>query len=316
MTFIPALSVLTSVYKGKDYLEDFLQNLRAQTLFPELEIVLVLNDASHEESRIAKDLGEEFAQQVQVIHVEKVETLGASWNRAWVAARAPYLAIWNIDDRRFPDSLGNQLAAMEQNPDWMLCYGDYIRVSEYSSETGRLRQTPAYKASHFSRAFAQGGAFWVIRRNAAEQIGYFDEQFEVGPDMDFSLRMATAGLWMGRCAGVLGYFTDAGQGLSTRDGARRSAIERTAIQMRYGVFDKVQGQFVKDARKFRLDAIKAFGDWHLMSEYLTDYKTYLQHRQPLRVLGWLRNFLRAILEALGLLRPIYRLQEKFWQREI
>ncbi len=316
MSFIPALSILTSVYRGEDFLEPFFGNLRAQTLFPELELVLVLNEPSQLEKRTVKDFSAKFLQQVRVVNVAKVESLGASWNRAWDLARAPYLAIWNIDDRRLPDSLGQQLASLKQNSNWVLCYGDYLAVPTYGEEKGKRRRTPLYTVSHFARAFAQGGAFWVFRRDVYEKIGYFDEQFKVGPDMDLSLRIAARGLEMGRCEGLLGYFTDAAQGLSTRDGAKLSVIERTTIQLRYGVYDKVHDLSRKGAQEIRADEIKSFGVWHNLNEYLPNYEDYLSLRRPLYVLGWLRNLLRSGLGKIGLLAPLYRLQEKFWRREI
>jgi hypothetical protein len=114
----------------------------------------------------------------------------------------------------------------------------------------------------------------------------------------------------------LGYFTNNAQGLSTRDGAKRSAIERTAIQLRYGIFDKVQAPFRKEAQEICADQIKSLGDWHDLNKYLPNYENYLSLRRPLYILGWLRNLLRNALGKIGLLAPLYRLQEKFWRREI
>ncbi len=316
MTFIPALSVLSSVYKGATFLPGFLENLRAQTLFPELELVIVLNEPDSVEEQMVKDFSSKYPQQVQALRVDKVETLGASWNRGWAAARAPYLAIWNIDDRRVPDSLGRQLTELEQNSDWVLCYGDYLTVSAYGKEGGALRRTPAYSSSHFSRAFAQGGAFWVFRRELAKHTGYFDEQFEVAADMDLSLRMAAKGLQMGRADDVLGYFTDAAQGLSTREGAKRARIERTAVQLRYAVFDKVDPPLQLEALGYRLDAIRSFGEWHAIREYLPNYENFVRVRQPLRLLGGLRFELRVIFNRLGLLKLIYWVQDRVWKREV
>lgn len=316
MTFIPALSVLSSVYKGAAYLPEFLENLRAQTLFPELELVIVLNEPDSAEEKIAKDFSSKYPLQVQVLSIDKVETLGASWNRAWAAARAPYLAIWNIDDRRTPDSLGSQLSELEQNPDWVLCYGDYLAVSAYSKETGLRRSTPAYSAAHFRRAFAQGGAFWVLRREVAEQAGYFDEQFEVAADMDLSMRIAAKGLQMGRSDSLLGYFTDAAQGLSTREGAKLARIERTAVQLRYAVFDKVDPELKEETAGYRVDAARSFGEWHKINEYLLNYENYVRVRRSLQLVGGLRFGLRTILNKLGLLKLLYWLQTRVWKREI
>jgi glycosyltransferase involved in cell wall biosynthesis len=315
MSFLPDLSVITSVYKGEKYLASLLENFSAQTVFPRSEIVLILNEASPQEIRITKSFASEHNAQVQVINVDKVETLGASWNRGWQSARAPYLAIWNVDDCRSPDSLDRQLSAVEQEPDWMLSYGDYVSVPAHG-ERGAIRTTPKYTAGHFRRSFAQGGAFWVLRRSVFDQIGPFDEQFQVAADMDLSFRMAEAGMHMGKVEGILGYFLDAEQGLSTRDGAGRSAIERTAVQLRYGVYDKIKPEFLAEAKQYRLDAIQVDKKWHLLSTYLPKIQNNLRFRQPLWILGRLRTRTRSFLKRIGLLDRLYSLQDKTWKREI
>ena len=313
----PKLSILTSLYRSEKYLNPFLEQLQAQSLFPDCEVVLVLNEASVAEREMVEAFAARNPERVQLHFVEEVETLGASWNRAWRAATASLLAIWNVDDRRTARSLEEQVQAMQANPDWALCYGDYVRVREYGSEDGERRHAPPFSRSHFQRAFPQGGAFWVLRRDASDRIGYFDEQFRVGPDMDLALRMAAGGLMMGRVEGLLGYFTDEQTGLSTRDGALASAVERTAIQMRYGVFDKVRGEFAEEAQRYRLGEVLSFGVWHAIEDYLPPrYLDMLKRRRPLWLLGWLRNALRRLLKVLGVLDWLYRLQKRFIRREL
>lgn len=300
----PKLSVLTSVYKGEDYLAAYCAELEQQTLFPELEVVFVCNEPSAKERQLVHAFQARHPEQVQVIEVPR-ETLGASWNRAWAAARAPLLAIWNIDDCRTPDSLQRQVEAMTGN-DWALCYGDYVSVPRYGAQDGERRHTPAYNAGHFARAFAQGGAFWVLRRDVGARVGYFDEQFRVAADMDLSLRMAASRLPMGRVDDVLGYFTDAQAGLSTRDGGQEAVLERTAVQMRYGVYDKVRPELVAAAQKFRLEAVQNFGEWCALADLLPGYAAYIRRRKPLWLLGRLRFALRAVLERLGLLAWLHK----------
>jgi glycosyltransferase involved in cell wall biosynthesis len=315
MSFVPLLSVLTSVYQGEQYLKLFLENLRSQTLFPELELILVLNAPNSREMEVALNFRHQYERQVQILEMESVESLGTSWNRAWVEARSPYLAIWNVDDRRSPDSLSQQLTAIENHNDWVLCYGDYINVKVYGEITGKRRYTPEYSVMHFRRSFAQGGAFWVFRRKLSEIVGIFDEQFSVASDMDLSFRIAAKGLEMGRCPELLGYFTNVGQGLSTRD-LVRPALERTVIQLRYGVFDKVQPQYEIGARQYRIELIKNFGEWHSLKEYLPNYERFLKDRNVLKLVGKIRNVFRSIVNKLGLLNLMYRVQEKVWGKEI
>lgn len=316
MAFIPTLSVLTSVYRGEDYLRSFFEELSTQTIFPELELLLVLNDPSSKEAQLVKDFASHNPEHVQVLIVPTPETLGASWNRAWRAARAPYLALWNVDDRRMVDSLQRQLDTLEQNPEAVLCYGDYVNVTQYGQEDGLRRHTPPYHVGHFRRAFAQGGAFWLFRREVAAQTGYFDEQFRVGADMEYSFRLAARGLGMVRSEGLLGFFTNAAQGLSTRQGAKESAVEATAIQLRYGVFDKIRREYLEEARKMRLNAIKNADTWIPLTNYLPQHASYVKKREPLWAIGSMRNIGRNALERIGLLSLLHKLQGKYLKRDI
>ncbi|MQC26247.1 MAG: glycosyltransferase [Chloroflexi bacterium] len=316
MAFAPRISILTSLYRAAEYLPQFLDEVQAQTIFDVCELVLVLNDPEDEEEKLAADFQRKYANQVKRLRVSPVETLGASWNRAWQAATAPYLAIWNVDDRRLADSLERQAAALEAHPDWQLCYGDYLLVAHYGDDLGQRRHTPRYSPRFFRRAQPQGGAFWLFRAGLSAELGYFDEQLRVGPDFDYSARLASRGLRMGRVKGILGYFTDAAQGLSTREGAQPSAIDRTAIQLRYGVYDKVRPEHLEVARRYRLDAVLSFGEWQPLETYLPGYARTLHLRRPLWLLGWLRNKARALLRRLGILDGLYALQRRYLKREL
>ena len=316
MASFPQLSILTSIYRGEDYLPAYLDQVAAQSLFPQAELVVVLNEGSEFERELLEQFSRQHPGQVQILEVARMETLGASWNRAWRAARGEYLAIWNIDDRRSPDSLERQVAALETHPHWALCYGDYLAVPEYGAEEGRRRHTPQFSPGYFARALPQGGAFWVLRRSVADQAGFFDEQFKVGPDFDYSVRMALAGLHMGRVDGLLGYFTDAAQGLSTRDGADQSAVDRTAIQLRYKILDKVDHRYLDATGQYRVDQVLQFGECRPVKDVLPGFRVSRGREAFLSALGWLRSLVRGLLRALGLLGLLHRFLEHGLKREL
>jgi hypothetical protein len=315
MEFAPSLTVVSSIYKGERFLLDFFANLKEQTIFPELQTVLVLNDPTAKEKTLASDFQARHPLQVETIIVRR-ETLGASWNRGLQAARAPLVALWNVDDRREPDSLQRQLVSIESNPDSVLCYGDYVHVREYGSGDGKRRSTPFYSPRHFSRSFAQGGAFLVFRKELTSKVGPFDEQLRVAADMDFSFRVASLRLRMSRCEGILGYFTDASEGLSTQSGAEQSSIERTLVQLRYGVFDKVHPRLREKTAGYKIDQILHMGTWTSIEVYIPGYRKWIEGKSHLWVLGKLRLTIRALLEKTGILELAYQIQERLLGREI
>lgn len=315
-SFRPRISVVTSLFHGYRYLAGFLENLWEQSCFPDVELVLVHNEPEPEELALVQGFSHDYPHQVQHVVVEAVEPLGASWNRGWAAARGNAIAIWNVDDRRTPDSLAAQALALANAPEAALCYGDYLEVSKYGETEGRRRVTPAYSRGHFRRAFPQGGAFWLLNRAALQQVGPFDEQFRIGPDMELSLRMAARGLQMVRVDGLLGYFTNEAKGLSTRQGAEPAAVERTAIQLRYGVYDKIRTEYQEEAYQYRADEILVGGAWQPLAAHWPGMAAYRRVRRPLWLLGWLRNALRAGLRAAGLLERLHAWQARVLKRDL
>jgi hypothetical protein len=310
------VSVITSCFQGRSYLAGFFENLSQQTAFPEIEVILVHNAPGQEELQIVAEFGKRYPSQLQHIIVDPVETIGASWNRAWKAARSSYTVIWNVDDRRPPYSIEHQVETFERSPGSVMVYGDYIEVEKYGVEIGRQRITPEFSRKTFSRIFPISGAFFMWRKEIAALVGYFDEQLKVAADFDFSLRVALNDFKMQRAKHFLGYFTNAGEGLSSSGGARLTAIETTMLQLRYAIYDKVRPDYLDEARKYNISNIQSFNAWRLIDDYIPGYAQYVKQREYLWKLGRVRNFLRNLFLRLGILGLIYKFQERFIRREI
>ncbi|MBN1230666.1 MAG: glycosyltransferase [Anaerolineales bacterium] len=311
----PVLSVITSCYKGHQFLPAFLENLSSQTIFPQLELVFVHNDPTETEQEIIREFIQAHPWQVNYMEVPR-EPLGASWNRAWQAASAPLVGMWNMDDRRPSDSLERQISTLCDHPECSLTYGDYLEVPEYGIEAGKLIRTPKFSRNYFSRSFPQRGAFLVWRKEVADGLGYFDEQLLIGADFDLSLRMVAAGHSFCKTTGLVGYFTNSASGLSTSEGARPAAVERTVIQLRYAIYDKIRDEYLKDIKKFRTNEVRNFSEWIPLEKFLPRYRTYCQKRSYLKIFGGFRNTGRKLLKALGLLNLLYKIQKRIIRKDI
>lgn len=310
------LSVLTSCYHGEKYLDGFFKNVTEQTIFENLEVVFIHNEPTQQETMIVNQFEECYPEQIQVYCVEPVEPLAVSWNRAIELAKGDYVAIWNVDDRRLNHSLEEQVDTLDENPTCVMTYGDYFDVPDQNSTDGYFWKTPKFSKKGFIRTFPQGGAFLVWRKSLAEQIGYFDEQLLVVADYDYSIRVALNDLTMCRVPSLLGYFTDSGQGLSTRNNSYHTNIEKTVILQRYGVFDKVRDEYLSKATEYRVGHIKNFGEWRSMETLVPNYQQFIRRRAYLWKVGTLRNWLRALLTKVGLLEYLYGVQERYIKRDI
>lgn len=306
----PKVSIITSCFKGEKYLEGFFKNIIEQTIFVQCELVFVLNAPDASEIQIIEPFLTQYSDHIIFLPVESVEPLGVSWNRAWQAARGEYLAIWNVDDRRTPDSLARQVKTLDENADCALTYGDYIICPEAGNTHGIYVKTPQFKKSSFLRRFLCGGAFLMWRKTVAKDIGIFDEQFKSALDFDFVIRMVLAGKQLKRTEGLLGYFTDENKGLSTRDGAKLTFIEETVIQWRYAIYDRIKLEYLDLVKMYHIDEIKMNGSSTGIQNLVPGYQKYCQSRRFLWPVGLIRNGIRLVFVKLGIWNAFLKVRAK------
>jgi hypothetical protein len=92
------------------------------------------------------------------------------------------------------------------------------------------------------------GPFMAFKKDVLQYSGMFDEQLVSGGDFDLSVRLALQGAAV-RVPVLLGYYLDAGVGASTAPNSMQ-LVERTVIELRYGIYEKVDWQFVNRALNY------------------------------------------------------------------
>jgi glycosyltransferase involved in cell wall biosynthesis len=258
------ISVITSLYRCESFLPQFLEHYAAIENIQECELILVHNDATDEELHLI----EAFMQRpIQVLHIMvKREGLYASWNRAIAAASGKYLAIWNVDDIRTPNSLMAQKEALEQS-NAVMCYGDFYGTTTYGTHAEKLYQYEDYEHC-VDEAYKRHiiGCFPMWHKSIHQQIGYFDEQFRLVSDYEFQLRLIRR-YPMIKAAPVLGYYLEhAGHKLSSNRGIQTR--ERTAVELRYRMYDKIMIHLLPFISAYRINYILNFGVWVPLSSYI------------------------------------------------
>jgi len=250
--------------------------LISQTLWTDSELIIVANDPNPVEQKILKNFEQKWPEQVKVIVVPR-EALYASWNRCIQASNADLLAIANVDDIRTPQGLEQQVARLEKWPEASFCYGPFNIVNQFRAVEGRKILPPAFDPVEFTRSMHLG-PFFVWRKAVHEKIGYFDEQFRSGGDFDFAIRLAMHGRGV-LVDELLGYYLDTGSGLST--GSDLQPIERTVIELRYGIFDKIDYDFLLEALKYNVSSCYLNGEWHSVSRLVPNYDKFILNRKKI-----------------------------------
>jgi len=259
--FEPKVSVLLSYYKGERYLEGFLKNLQEQTIFFDTELVFVGCLLTDTEKKTLEKFQEEHCHpsQVKLIDLDTLEPQSTCWNIAITEATSSYVCIWNIDDQRTPYSLEKQWKKLKVEPETTLAtYGYFIISNTFLGKTGKFIDHSLYSKEEYERSMLLG-PFFMFRKSVCEDIGYFDEQLRSGSDYDFAIRLAKHGN-IKMINSIDGYFLDEGRGLST-GGNQLQPIERTLVELRYGLHDKVDQRFVDKTKGYRQRERLQFGKW-------------------------------------------------------
>lgn len=239
----PLITCITPTLNSEDYLEIFLEELRLQTIFPNFEVVLNLSSPSHYEMDLVEKYKTVYGDSLVVVIHEEVIPLGVAWNECISLAKSDLIAIWNVDDLRTSNSLEAQIESFSED-DVVVSYGPYTIVNSFTSRTGReilelnLSNMDFLRGMHF-------GPFMAFRKDILDLSGVFDEQLYSGGDFDLAIRLALQGK-AARTNEYLGFYLDAGRGASTSPNSKQ-LVERTVIELRYGIYDKIDFSFLNSA---------------------------------------------------------------------
>lgn len=271
----PLVSTITPCFNMKKYLRVFLEQLPLQTYFDNIEVVLDHNEPTQEEIDWVKEFQQKFPNKIKHIIVEKVDPIGKSMNRCIDEASGEYLTIWNVDDLRTPQSIELQAKALqEKSVD--LVYGNYKVVSSFTKKEGAWVEHKNIPLSELTRSMIIG-PFFMFKKSLCQSAGYFDEQLTSGADFDLAIRLALHAktYCIEEC---LGYYLNEGLGASTRPNSKQP-LDRTIIELRYGIYDKINYDYLPNALTYNINNILAHNTYHPVSLFVPQYNDFMAERK-------------------------------------
>lgn len=226
-------SVLTSLYKCENYLNDFFLNVNSLTNLDDVEFIFIHNDPTYIEKEIIfNNLNGNKNINYQYIEVER-EPLYKSWNRGIIKSKGEFIAVWNVDDVRYIDSLKLQQDTLLENISAVLTYGNF----EIETGSGIMKIEVADALNSIGLQKFQNGSFIMWRKSIHEIIGYFDEQLFIIGDMDFWYRVTSEFLIVKTNANIGKFLFTVNSALSSN--STRNSIERCLIIKRYGFWSPI-----------------------------------------------------------------------------
>jgi glycosyltransferase involved in cell wall biosynthesis len=238
----PAVSVIMPVRNGEAWLGQGIASVLSQD-FGDLELLAVDDGSDDGTPRIL----EQFSgadPRVRVIHQAPLGIV-AALNRAIAAARAPYLARLDADDRAMPERLGRQHAFMQANPEMVLLGSGAEKIDPSGAVIGRL--SPPTEGAELKRILGRTNPFIhstvMMRSAAAHKLGGYRAAFGAAEDYDLWLRMAEVGDIANLPDHLIQYRLHAAN-LSRMDAVRQSfsvrLAQRSAAGRRGGAGDPAQ----------------------------------------------------------------------------
>lgn len=271
----PLISTITPCFRMKPYLKLFLEELPNQTIFDRIEVVLDHNEPDEEELSWIHDFQAKYPRRLKHLVTNPVKPIGTSMNYCIREASAPYLTIWNIDDLRTPNSMELMVQTFEAGAD--IVYGNFEVIRSFGRKRGTLTDFSDYQNNleEFTRSMLLG-PFMAFRKSLVEKAGYFDEQLKSGADFDLAVRLAFHGK-PAMAQGLLGYYLNEGKGASTRPNSKQ-ALDRTAIELRFGIYDKVNYNLVAEATQLDILHVVTDGQKIPIETLIPNYKTIITER--------------------------------------
>jgi GT2 family glycosyltransferase len=208
------LEVVIVSYRAKHLLRSCLTSLRENP--PQFAFRVIVVDNASGDGTI--DMVSDEFPEVDLIALEKNRGFGAANNIVIRQSAAPYVLALNPDTMVTPGALDQLVALMESRPDIGICgcrlvlwdgsfdhaakrsfpsllsaLGHFTGVAKFVREGGALAEyhAPSVEAG---RVDAVNGAFMLMRREALDAVGLFDEGYWMYmEDLDLCYRFAQAG---------------------------------------------------------------------------------------------------------------------------
>jgi len=214
----PKISIITSVFKGEDYIEKFLAEMTKQQNFSECEMILVdCNKQPGFEKEVIERYQKHFSN-LRYHHLEKDPGVYGAWNYGIKNSKGKYITNANLDDFRSYEQLKVLSEMLDKNKDIDLVYHPFIQTDKQEDTFYTTLYRKTYESYDFSPKMmikCLPGCMPLWRRSLHDKNGYFEEKYKHAGDWEFWLRCVQSGSKFMRNKKVMGCYYFNPEGLST-----------------------------------------------------------------------------------------------------
>ena len=245
---LPKISLITSVYKASEYIEQLLEDTTRQTVFEDKceWIILNANEPGDDEEEIILKYVERYPNNIVYKRLEEDPGLYETWNMAIKMSAGEYVTNVNCDDRRAPDALEKQAKLLFSSPGVDLVYNDSYITHEPNMQWEDIDKSTSqkYNFEQFSKeAMLRGNLphnnpMW--KKDLHSKYGYFNQKYRSAADWDMWLRCAFEGVVFKKHPETLGvyYFNPKGVSTNVEHNSWKKKQEREIFQTYLAVYQE------------------------------------------------------------------------------
>ena len=190
----PVLSAIVSTYNSEKFIRHKILDLINQTIFDDLEIIIVNSGSEQNEDEIIKEFLKLY-NNIVYIKTPVRETIYKAWNRAIKIAKGRYVCNSNTDDRLKSDAYEIMVNFLDSNPNIGLVYADQYYSQIPNESFISLIKKQKYPKPDFSKILLLErciiGSQPMWRRSIHNKLNiWFDEKYEIAGDYDFELNLS------------------------------------------------------------------------------------------------------------------------------
>jgi ADP-heptose:LPS heptosyltransferase/glycosyltransferase involved in cell wall biosynthesis/chemotaxis methyl-accepting protein methylase/Tfp pilus assembly protein PilF len=230
----PLITAIVSTYNSERFMRACLEDLEAQTIARQMEILIIDSGSEQNERAIVHEFQQRYSN-IRYVRTER-ETLYASWNRAITLARGKYIANTNTDDSRRGDALEILSKGLEAHPEAGLAYGNYGMTNKANDTfpSQNVYQEVLHDPYHPSQVlfYCPTGCLQFWRKSTLEQLKGFDPAYKCVGDYEILIRFMRAGLKPLFVPEFLSLFYINQQGLSFGSGTAANEDQETKARYR------------------------------------------------------------------------------------
>jgi hypothetical protein len=220
---LPKVSLITSVYRAEQHIEQLMEDVTRQTIFKDKceWVILNVNEEGQDfEEEIILKYKEKYPDNIVYKRLKEDPGVYGVWNQAIKMSTGEFITNVNCDDRRAPYGFQKQASVLASNPDVDLVYNDsYLTETPNTIFENIPSDNPRYNFEPFSKEalvrnnIPHNNPMW--RKNMHEKYGYFDEKYKSAGDWEMWLRSAFEGSKFMKINAPLGVYYFNPEGIST-----------------------------------------------------------------------------------------------------